>query len=235
LVQSVYDSQPKLARKILRSRIYTTEATSEMCRGMIKVAAKRYTEKVAPLDHGLALDDFELHELKPVTRGKRSTPEALASAKDGDTDEGYMALALKLAASRPRESHALYECDRPIASLLVGPDRTLLAWGLNQNAHNRTLHAEVMLAQGFFQEQGKPIPAGSTLFSTLKPCKMCAAMLWHCSEDIRKLRVLYAENDPGRSAQHTILDPGSNERRAAVKDLDDLELGIQELFQAVYQ
>src|SRR4051794_31918303 len=40
LIQGIYDLDPIFARKILRKRIFTTYEPTEMCFGMIKVAAK---------------------------------------------------------------------------------------------------------------------------------------------------------------------------------------------------
>src|SRR5687768_11802879 len=50
LVQAVYDHDPGMARKILRSRIYSTAKATEMCHGIVRVAAKRLTDEVAAKD-----------------------------------------------------------------------------------------------------------------------------------------------------------------------------------------
>jgi tRNA(Arg) A34 adenosine deaminase TadA len=40
----------------------------------------------------------------------------------------------------------------------------------------------------------------------MKPCKMCAGMIWHCAEDIRTSKVYYLEHDPGPNARLTLLE-----------------------------
>src|SRR4051794_24453096 len=41
LIQGIWDKYPDKARGLLRNRIYSTQVPTEMCFGMVKVAAKR--------------------------------------------------------------------------------------------------------------------------------------------------------------------------------------------------
>jgi tRNA(Arg) A34 adenosine deaminase TadA len=72
-----------------------------------------------------------------------------------------------------------------------------------------TSHAEVNLLELW----ARPLPAGSRVVSTLKPCRMCAGLVWDQAEDRRHVLVVYGEDDPGRGARATVLDADSAERR----------------------
>jgi len=62
---------------------------------------------------------------------------------------------------------------------------------------------------------------------TLKPCKMCAGLLWDATEDPLGLQVVYAEEDPGRSARETVLDAGSMARRRVARSEDEFRRVLQ--------
>ncbi len=118
-----------------------------------------------------------------------------------------MDLARSLATLCKTSNPERYLRDRAVGAVLVSAEGELLAQAYNSNHSNRTLHAEVRLLQDWgFRTGGAPIPAGAQLFVTLKPCKMCAGMLFYCAENPSTLQIWYDQFDPGPHARATILE-----------------------------
>lgn len=216
LIQGIYQNRSRMARKLMRHRIYSTCKSTEMCRGMLKVAAKRLTECIPPkapdendlVNPPLSLPfiDVGIYEELPLIP-VRQFPSC-------QTDQEFMKLALDIARSTPRDTlnHPLHSQNRAVGALLVSPDNEILQWAPNTNASNRTLHAEVNLVQSFHRRTGRLIPKGSRIYVSLKSCKMCAAMIWRLCEAPASLKVYYGEDDPGPNARQTLFHPGSPER-----------------------
>ena len=205
LIQGIYDRDPAMARKILRSRIYTQSRRNEMDAGMVKVAAKRidFESPVTEL-----LESFgNVRHLIEILGGSRLIHQGLRIATEIQVRDDLDAIEIcRTLLKAPSTGLPLYKCDRPVAALLVSDEGALLESSINQNASNRTLHAEVGLLQSYFARKGEGIPAGSRIYSTLKPCKMCAGMIVHCARDLETIEVIYVEDDPGRNARFTALD-----------------------------
>lgn len=206
LIQGVYDHHSKDARRILRSRIFSTEKMTESEYGMLKVAAKRATAPIVPGVGGLV--DSELKFLKPLpTPPLISFDELSTPVRELIGRREFMDAAFQMAEEIPRNAE-MYLSDRKVAAILIAEDGSFITASRNSNAKNRTRHAEMNLVQGLLP---KRIPAGAALYVTLKCCKMCAAMIWENAEDQKNLRVIFGENDPGPSARNTIfarLAPG---------------------------
>jgi tRNA(Arg) A34 adenosine deaminase TadA len=62
------------------------------------------------------------------------------------------------------------------------------------------------MIQRFCQETGGKIPPGARIYSTHKPCKMCAGMIFQSAGDLRSLQVFYGVEESGRLSVQTILD-----------------------------
>jgi tRNA(Arg) A34 adenosine deaminase TadA len=90
-----------------------------------------------------------------------------------------------------------------VAALLVSAEGRVLGAGLKSRGPNRTLHAESALVLEHLARRRAPIPRGARLYTTLKCCRMCAAMLAAAAEDGPAIAVFYGENDPGRLATGT--------------------------------
>jgi tRNA(Arg) A34 adenosine deaminase TadA len=97
-----------------------------------------------------------------------------------------------------------------VATLSV--DGTAVLTARNAASENRTLHAELALAQAWWARTGRPIPAGARLETSLQCCRMCAAVL--VASVAGPIDVVYAEPDPGRFARGTALQRLGWERRA---------------------
>ncbi|KYG70909.1 hypothetical protein AZI85_01185 [Bdellovibrio bacteriovorus] len=216
LLQGLFDQFIDHSFFILRNRIYTTASLTEMCRGMIKVVAKRATAGIIPVDHKLdgpwqfreigPADmelwnsmyrvDSKLAESQKLNKGLLSSSQYLSELRE---------TALSLARQVPR-GDVLHDYDRDIAAVLVDAEGAILSYGVNSNSKNKTLHAEVNLLQNLYRQSSVKIPANAVLYSTHKPCKMCAGMIYHWCEDPASLRVYYSVEEKGSLSRETILD-----------------------------
>lgn len=217
LLQGLFDRFVDQSFFILRQRIYTTSSLTEMCSGMIKVVAKRASQGIVPSDHNLDLDlrfcaigsDKEVFPSVNLLNSENAVPISdvqiwIDEAKP-KTEIDFLKLASHLAKRVPR-GDILHDHDRDIAALLVDKNQRLLSYGINSNSKNKTLHAEVNLIQRFFRSQKMKIPEGAVLYSTHKPCKMCAGMIYYWSEKPNSVQVCYSIEEKGTLSRQTVLD-----------------------------
>ncbi|MFV8257230.1 Bd3614 family nucleic acid deaminase [Bdellovibrio bacteriovorus] len=217
LLQGLFDRFVDHSFFILRQRIYTTAVLTEMCRGMVKVVAKRITENIKPHNHGgePGLQFVEISSagqiLLPVAHLNQENQKPVSEvskwlqSQKAQTPGQQLELASGLADLVPR-GDVLHDYDRDIAAFLLNDQGQLLSYGVNSNSKNKTLHAEVNLVQRLYRETGKKIPAGAVLYSTHKPCKMCAGMIYHWCEDPSQMKVYYSVEEKGGLSRQTVLD-----------------------------
>ncbi|MFN7729969.1 MAG: Bd3614 family nucleic acid deaminase [Bdellovibrio sp.] len=222
LIQGLFDEHKDLSFFLLRQRIWTTAALSEMDRGMVKVTAKR-ASSISASDSYLAPADL-LPESDWVQVGDLSSSmhlSRLATATPSSPDElknesQVVALLLELEAQVPR-GPVMHDNNRPIAAALWVPPGRINALSLHQGSVNKTLHAEVCLCQSFARQGFNSFPEGSRVFVGLKPCLMCSAMLSQMSAGLKDFKVIYLRDDPGTLAQGTSLErEGKVERYRSV-------------------
>lgn len=215
LLQNIFDQFIDHSFFILRNRIYTTGILSEMDRGMIKVVGKRATDQIQAVNHelseqpqiqnvGIANSSLMPH-LSPMNRGPQTEIEKHLPRNLEASGKEFLQAAFSLAKEVPR-GEVLHDYDRGIAALLLSAEGKLLGFGLNSNSKNKTLHAEVNMVQRYFRETGHLIPKGARIYSTHKPCKMCAGMIYEGSEDPKSLQVFYGVEEVGRLSVQTVLD-----------------------------
>jgi tRNA(Arg) A34 adenosine deaminase TadA len=101
---------------------------------------------------------------------------------------------------------------------LVSNEGKILTSAINSNSTHKTHHAEINLIRDYCARNQKKLPVGARIYTTLKPCKMCAGMIWEHAEDLKKIAVYFFENDLGSFARSTVLNPGSFERNRATLD-----------------
>jgi tRNA(Arg) A34 adenosine deaminase TadA len=82
-----------------------------------------------------------------------------------------------------------------IASLLVDADGAVISWGVNTNTTEKWQHAEVNTLYNLLEAGYESIPKGSTLYTTLEPCGMCAGLISHLGRNSMS-RVIAAMTDP---------------------------------------
>lgn len=225
LLQGIFDSHVDLSFFILRNRIYTTARLTEMCRGMVKVVAKRVTDEVRALGHPCELPlrfwevstkEVLLFPTQKLSLENQQTLEQIGSLVEKKHDPfEVLKKTLAIASSVPR-GDVRHDFNREIAALLVGPDGKCLSYGVNSNSLNKTLHAEVNLVHRFFRDTGKKIPLGAQLFSTHKPCKMCAGMIHDWSEDPKSVLVYYHHHQDGSLSAATALDSLGTQRHLVI-------------------
>lgn len=203
LIQDIHSKLSPYVLRIVRNRIYTNVKLTEMCKGFVKVAAHRVSDSFEGLDTGIDISGFHYVELGTGSISKERSFDV--NTCSGFDDANWMNLAEKLSKKTDR-TKSLYECDRQVAALLVSAENELLSIGINENASNKTLHAEVNLIQSFYERHKKPIPTGSTIYTTLKPCKMCAGMILTCAENIDGIRIVYKDFDHGTLGRFTVFD-----------------------------
>ncbi len=215
LVQGIYERYPQQARAMVRNRIFLTGEKTPFCDGVIRVAAKRCTESQPLIELGLS---EELPSLLPE-RADNSNLLVLSL-----TDA--FVLCNQLEAEMPKSESERYKADRPVAALVLDRDGKLLGQGMNSGSQNRIRHAELEAIRDAWARTGQKLPAGATLISTLKPCRMCAGLAWWFCENPAQLTVIYRDFDPGPHGRATVLDTGTADRlRWAV--LEQLALEIQ--------
>lgn len=217
LLQGVFDQFMDHSFFILRQRIYTTAGLTEMCRGMIKVVAKRASELIQPEPADIQ-EKLEFKELgtphEPLVKTQHLSEENKLSVLEVQRridvllpqyTQDFLRAARDLAASVPR-GDILHDHDRDIAALLISSDGKVLSYGVNSNSKNKTLHAEVNLLQRLYSEFRMKIPDGAIFYSTHKPCKMCAGMIYQWSERPEAVRVFYSIEEKGALSCNTVLD-----------------------------
>ncbi|WP_395090868.1 Bd3614 family nucleic acid deaminase [Armatimonas sp.] len=202
LIQGIYEHYPQQARSMVRNRIYLSGSKTPFCDGVIRVAAKRIT--VGQHYPGTLLGE-ELPSLLPERTMDTFNPISLALSE-------AFALCNQLEAEIPRHESERYKANRPVAALVLDRDGRLLGQAINSGSQNRTRHAELEAIRDAWANTGQRIPAGATLLSTLKPCRMCAGLVWWFCEDPSQLRVIYRDFDPGTNGRATVLDVGTADR-----------------------
>jgi tRNA(Arg) A34 adenosine deaminase TadA len=219
LIQAVCEHHPGQWRRILRARVWTTAAATEMCRGMVRVCAKRLTDGLrpaAPADAEVEGGPVVLSPL-PVVPPPPAPAFELLDGPESRSDADWMAEARRRIVAAPAPGDApRWRTDRPVCALLLDERGRGLARARNANGANRTRHAEVNLLQGWFAARG-PLPPGARVLTTLKPCKMCAAMIWECLPARDRTLAVYGDEDPGPHGARTVLDPGTHERERAAR------------------
>jgi tRNA(Arg) A34 adenosine deaminase TadA len=211
LIERVYHAESlhpvSRARTLLRERIHANYPATLSERETVKVAAKRIqspTDKPIPgganvvvLPEAPPAPDFAFEDLKiGAVLDREKIPEILER--------------MKVHTLRNRDR---WSSDRAVSAILVDASSRVQAWAWNTNATIRNRHAEWNLCESFARaNRGGKIPKGSTLYVSLKPCRMCAARIWEAAENPAALAVVYLENDPGPHAQGTMLDARSPAR-----------------------
>lgn len=215
LIQGIYENEPKAALKILREPIWISYASSRdhlahdfmMCYAMVKTAAKRMVfAKEAEIKAAVRSKHLvDLSNVKmPWTINHRVGARLMFDHPETE------AMAYALALEEDQDSQKRYLRNRRVAALLISEQGELLMEATNQNAVNKTLHAEVILVQRWWALSNRPLPKGSTIYTTLQSCKMCAGILHWSSLNPATVSVVYARPEPGPAAKNRVIDMRSD-------------------------
>jgi len=112
-----------------------------------------------------------------------------------ETDENWMRQAIRVA----REAEKLGEV--PVGAVLVGNDGKILAAASNRTIINNdpTGHAEILALRTAATRTGNYRLPGTTMYSTIEPCAMCAGGLVNA----RVARLVYGAPDERFGAVET--------------------------------
>jgi tRNA(adenine34) deaminase len=114
---------------------------------------------------------------------------------DPASDENFMRLAIEQA----MKAMALNEV--PVGACLIGPAGEPLAAGFNRTITDSdpTAHAEIVALRAAASKVGNYRLAGTTMFTTVEPCVMCAGALVNA----RVKRLVYGTSDDRFGAAET--------------------------------
>lgn len=134
----------------------------------------------------------------------------IVTPEQQEEDLKWMARALELAAN----AEALDEV--PVGAVVV-KNGEVIGEGFNQpiSSHDPTAHAEILALRSASRTEGNYRLTGSTIYSTIEPCSMCAGALVHA----RVKRLVYGAKEPRAGAVESrvkLLDNGSLNHRVAV-------------------
>jgi tRNA(Arg) A34 adenosine deaminase TadA len=121
---------------------------------------------------------------------------------------GSLELVQRMAALQQLRTAAMkrHQAPRAVAAALFDGDSKLITATVNTNAQCQVLHAEVNLIAQLRKLGFEQIPFNATLVTSLKPCRMCAALLIELGAREHHLQILAAADDSGTFGRHKILD-----------------------------
>lgn len=179
--------------RVLRCRIHTTTSINDFDAAVIKLGAKRCSYDASP-DPGLLTGAIDLSDL---TVGDPTADRTQMLGGLGVTlSEGDAIRACQMLTETVPLEPERFASPRPVAALAVDRAGRLLGAAVNNNVVNRLCHAEFNLVFAHFVSD--LIPAGSTIYTSLSPCRMCAALLARVAADGHGLRVVAMAMDTGR-------------------------------------
>lgn len=209
LLQGIFDQFRDHSFFILRNRIHTDHPLSEMDQGMIRLVAKRWSPaETSDLNEILKrYPSLEIGAKEELFYPVRALPpeHAISIPMYLESLEEILRALGNLEKRIPR-GEILHDHARPIAAILTDKDGRVLGHALHSAIFNKTLHAEVRLAQDYYQRTGRGLPAGARVYVSLKPCRMCAGLLRQAAEDEKSLEVHYLHDDPGPAARGSWLE-----------------------------
>ena len=125
----------------------------------------------------------------------------------------YMLAAFSVASEKAKDRGR-------VTAILTGAAGEIWSYGIKSD-ENAILHAEVTTIQNLFINEPAKAQRLKTdqtyLFTTLKPCGMCAAMIAACGAG--KIHVVYGQNDSGEEAAHTCLDGKAGMHHQLAQDM----------------
>lgn len=194
--------------RYLRRRIFCDGEVSTWDRNLVKVCAKRITQ----------CDNSTEDYAAQVTSATRVVDVGMDLLADKDSERCIQSLGTRIthrdamiliaeitSSEQDKFSGAkLHQAPRRVACLLLDREGEILGANVNTNAGSQLRHAEVNLLLSLAERGMSSIPTGATLFTSLKPCRMCAAAIIPHVES-RALRIIALNDDPGPHGRHQML------------------------------
>jgi tRNA(Arg) A34 adenosine deaminase TadA len=168
---------------------------------------KAAKQKAKSQFNGQVKFDWNRDQLKRFVCPEPLSPQLDLTSTDNTPHVGYHTvhrIYLMAAYSLLRLHDVTTPDGKYVAAILVGKEGKILAWGLNTNASNKSLHAEVNMLQSFHKYKQQPLgrsglPEGCRIYSTLQCCKMCSGMVVASMRKADSIRVYYGMSDPTAS------------------------------------
>jgi tRNA(Arg) A34 adenosine deaminase TadA len=161
----------------LRQPILINYEPTELCNGAKFVVGKRF--RSVPSSHFDSLTNPSIVD---------KLPGAIFGSQRPETDS----------------DSALFERPRYVNATLYDANGNILSQAWNTNQSQKVLHAEVNLIRNWRLSQKCKFPPRSKVVVSLKPCRMCAALLAESFEEVPC--VYFEQNDEGPKAKNTLLD-----------------------------
>lgn len=206
LIQYLFDKYIDHSFFILRKRIFTTEKLTDLCQSMVRITAKRATGAIQGQDHGILIEN-KMEKLvdKEDLLIQSQHRQMHEFNQDKNIHPQTAPKILKNLLEKIPRGEVLHDYNRAIVAILADSEGKIISIAGNNNFKNKTLHAEICLMQDYATKFKKRVPAGSIIYSSLKPCKMCSdAILQYCEK--AEVRVYFLEDDPGPLARDISLD-----------------------------
>lgn len=213
--------------RYLRNRIYTTTSENLWDQQLVKLCAKRVTwscQKLDPLTEAAKI----LHIGMTMKASPASCKLAEINATKA-THQSVIEILRNLINTELEKWHGQrrHNAPRPVAAIAVGDDDEILAANVNTNvellgidtppARLQFMHAEVNMVLSLAARGKKHLPKGVRIYTSLKPCRMCAALLMEFAPPLASrddegpapkpaMQIFSLADDPGPHGQHHILD-----------------------------
>lgn len=205
LIWGIYEERQERAFEAVRRPIVTSTPITDFCRATVKVGAKRLREG-NPLEHAVN-DTVAVPAWPQCTEkffGTTAPEQPIVLADDASISAALAARVEAIREMQMARLQQLYTRNRAVCALLLDANGNVLLEAANTNAVNRLRHAETNLVLGWWERNEVPFPEGARVAVSLKPCRMCAAMLLRAST--RVVPIVYLEDDPGPLACSTAYD-----------------------------
>ena len=206
LMYGLYEHFGTAAHFALRKPIVLDYPPTSRCLAGIKVGAKRWKE--AP---SVAIQTPETFSLRshpcfpPLPAQSEIFWHGPAWHEGVLQDDSHVAQALSARMAQFQATGPLHARHRNVHAFLVAADGRILLEARNTNAVNRMRHAEVNLVHAWWARMGSPPPRDAWVAVSLKPCRMCAALLFETTrhEGQAPIAIGYLEDDTGPLAVGT--------------------------------
>ena len=197
--------------RLLRTRIYTDHPLTTWDQSLVKVCGKRISPS-ATFETAITTANRVIDCGKDPIAGKNSSrcQELLGTALAHD-DGIQLVTSLTAAETRAYEGTKRHQAPRAVAAALVDKDGKLLGAAVNSNARCQMLHAELNLLLNLAKQGISRVPDGATLYTSLKPCRMCASLILALASATPegvppRIKIISAEDDKGSFGRHRLLD-----------------------------
>lgn len=196
--------------RFLRKRIYTDYPLSLFEKNLIKVCAKRSSESDC-----FASDKASARNVIDIGYDFIPDAESMRCADQRDkrlTPTEARNLALQLASAEMANHSDLkpHLSPRAVGAVLCDNNGRLLGAAVNTNAQCQMRHAEVNLFLNLWAEGQTKIPQGAILYTSLKPCRMCASLILSLiqvdGETAHSIKIIASQDDRGPMGRHHLLD-----------------------------